>query len=316
VVKTDFCASLMVITRYRTIIIMDKARSSYIYAGLAIFFWSTVPTAFKISLGEMAILPMLTIASVTSAVVLSVVVIAGGKAHFIRLSTGRELISSAILGFINPFLYYLILLKAYQLLPAQVAQPLNMIWPIILVFLSVPILKQQIRGKSFVALFISFIGVYFISSQGHPFHTSLPNTGGVLLATGSSVFWAFYFILNVKDKRDEGVKLMLNFLFGSAYLIIALIISGQWNMMSGMKGIISSVYVGIFEMGITFFFWLKALQTASTTDRVSNLVYLAPFISLVFIHFILHEPVYYTTPVGLVLIVTGILIQTSKPAGI
>ena len=40
-------------------------------------------------------------------------------------------------------LYYLILLKAYQLLPAQVAQPLNMIWPVILVFLSVPILKQK-----------------------------------------------------------------------------------------------------------------------------------------------------------------------------
>ncbi len=294
---------------------MDKARSSYIYAGLAVFFWSTVPTAFKISLGEMAILPMLTIASLTSAVVLTVIVIAGGKKHIILASTGKELLSSAILGFINPFLYYIILLRAYQLLPAQVAQPLNMIWPIILVFLSVPILKQKIAGKSFIALFISFIGVYFISSQGHPFHTTVPNPGGVILATGSSVFWAFYFILNVKDKRDEGVKLMLNFLFGSAYLVTAMTITGQWHLVSGLKGIISSVYVGIFEMGITFFFWLKALQRATTTDRVSNLVYLAPFISLVFIHFILHEPVYYTTPAGLIFIVSGILIQNSKPAG-
>ena len=36
----------------------------------------------------------------------------------------------------------------------------------------------------------------------------------------------------------------------------------------------------MFEMGITFFFWLKALQLAKTTDKVSNLVYLAPFLSL------------------------------------
>ncbi|TAL61954.1 MAG: EamA/RhaT family transporter, partial [Bacteroidetes bacterium] len=49
---------------------MDKTRKSYIYAGLAIFFWSTVPTAFKISLGELDILTMLTIAAVTSTVVL------------------------------------------------------------------------------------------------------------------------------------------------------------------------------------------------------------------------------------------------------
>ena len=288
---------------------MDKSRQSYIYAGLAILFWSTVPTAFKISLRELDILPMLTIASLTSTLVLLIVVIAGKKVHLIRLTTPKELLNSAILGFINPFLYYLILLKAYQLLPAQVAQPLNMIWPIILVFLSVPILGQKIERKSFIALFVSFIGVYIISSQGSlfkPFHSHLT---GVLLATGSSVFWAFYFILNVKDKRDEGVKLLLNFVFGSVYLIIAMIITGMWQFETGFMGAIASVYVGIFEMGITFFFWLKALQMASTTAKVSNLVYLAPFLSLVFVHYILHEPVYYTTPLGLVMIISGIFIQ-------
>ena len=83
-------------------------------------------------------------------------------------------------------------------------------------------------------------------------------------------------------------------------------------MKSDYKGAAASVYIGIFEMGITFFFWLKALQMASTTDKVSNLVYLAPFLSLIFVHFILHEPVYYTTPVGLLLIISGIFIQNRK----
>ena len=291
---------------------MDKSRQSYIYAGLAILFWSTVPTAFKISLRELDILPMLTIASLTSTLVLFIVVLAGKKVQLIRLTTPKELLNSAILGFINPFLYYLILLKAYQLLPAQVAQPLNMIWPIILVFLSVPILGQKIERKSFIALFVSFAGVYIISSQGSlfkPFHSHLT---GVILATGSSVFWAFYFILNVKDKRDEGVKLLLNFVFGSIYLIIAMIITGMWQFETGFIGAIASVYVGIFEMGISFLFWLKALQMASTTAKVSNLVYLAPFLSLVFVHYILHEPVYYTTPLGLVMIISGIFIQNKR----
>jgi drug/metabolite transporter (DMT)-like permease len=208
------------------------------------------------------------------------------------------------------------LLKAYQLLPAQVAQPLNMIWPIILVFLSVPILGQKIGRKSFIALFISFAGVYIISSQGKPFTAGHSNLTGVFLATGSSVFWAFYFILNVRDKRDESVKLLLNFLFGSVYLIAAMIITGKWQVKIGFKGAAASVYIGIFEMGITFLFWLKALKLASTTDKVSNLVYLAPFLSLVFVHFFLHEPVYYTTPAGLLLIISGILIQNRKSARI
>ncbi len=291
---------------------MDKVRKSYIFAILAILFWSTVPTAFKISLEELSILTMLTIAAFTSTLVLLIALLTGHKASLLIKSTPKEFLYSAILGFINPFGYYFILLKAYQLLPAQIAQPLNMIWPIILVFLSVPILGQKIGKKSFIALFISFAGVYIIASQGRIFSTGHSDTTGVLLATGSSILWAIYFILNVKDKRDESVKLFLNFLFGSIYLIIAMSVTGNWQTEIGVKGAISSIYIGIFEMGITFLLWLKSLQLASTTDKVSNLVYLAPFISLIFVHYILHEPVYYTTPVGLLLIIFGIIVQNRR----
>jgi len=293
---------------------MDKNRKSYIYALLAVFFWSTVPTVFKISLKELDILPMLTIATGTSACVLLAVIIAEKKAHLLFRNNAREMLGSALLGLINPFIYYILLLNGYKLLPAQIAQPLNQIWPIIIVFLSVPILGQKIKRKSFLALFISFAGVFIISSQGSLFGGSHANIRGVLFATVSAIFWALYFIFNVKDKRDESVKLFLNFLFGYMYLSAALVVTRDWQISpSAMKGILAAVYIGVFEMGITFLFWLKALQMAETTDKVSSLVYLAPFLSLVFVHFILHEPVYYTTPIGLVLIISGIWLQNRKP---
>ncbi len=292
---------------------MNNTAKSYVYAGIAVFFWSTVPTAFKICLGELEILQMLTIASVTSAVVLAVVVVLTGKSRLLAKTSSKDIYNSAFLGLINPALYYVILLKAYKLLPAQVAQPLNMIWPIILVFLSVPILGQKISAKSYIALLISFTGVYMISSQGNLFHPGKSDIRGILLATGSSVFWAFYFILNVKDKRDEAVKLLLNFIFGSVYLVTALIVTGSWPHSPGLKGTGSAIYIGIFEMGLTFFFWLKALQLSPSTDRISNLVYLAPFLSLFFVHFFIHEPIYLTTLAGLLLIISGIIIQNRHP---
>ena len=288
---------------------MNRAKQSYLFAGLAVLFWSTIPTVFKIGLGELDVLPMLTIASITSTLVLLIIVISVNKFDLLRRSTRQDLLKSALLGFINPFIYYLILLKAYKLLPAQVAQPLNMIWPIILVFLSVPVLKQKIPAKSFAALFISFAGVYIISSQGHPMHPGKSDPTGVLLATGSSVFWALYFIFNMKDKRDESVKLFTNFLFASIYLLISILIVENPGSSISFKGAVASVYVGIFEMGITFYLWLKALRLAVTSDKVSNLVYLAPFISLIFVHYIIKEPVYYTTPAGLLLIIAGIFVQ-------
>lgn len=291
---------------------MIRTRQSYIYAALAIFFWSTIPTVFKIGLGEMPILTMLTIASVVSAVALLIILLLQKKLNLVLRSKPGEVINSAILGLLNPVCYYLLLLRAYQLLPAQVAQPLNMIWPIILVFLSVPILGQKIGIRSFAALLISFAGVYVISSQGRLLNPGQSDIRGILLATGSSFFWALYFILSMRDTRDEAVKLFMNFLFGSAYLVVIILVTGTPLTLPGLKGTLSSVYIGFFEMGVTFFFWLRALQLAPTTDRVSNLVYLAPFLSLVFVHFIIHEPVYYTTPAGLLLIISGILIQTLK----
>lgn len=294
---------------------MRTGKKAYIYALIAILFWSTVPTAFKISLAELDVPSLLTIASIVSAMALLVILAANRKTPELFKATRWELASSALLGLINPFIYYLVLLNAYALLPAQVAQPLNMIWPIILVFLSVPLLKQKIKTKSFIALFISFAGVYLISSQGSPFTRMSADTTGVLLATGSSVLWALYFIFNMRDKRDEAVKLFLNFFFGSLYLIVYLIITNNNSIFdASFKGVAASVYIGLFEMGITFFLWLKALQMAESTDKVSNLVYLAPFLSLIFVHFILKETVYYTTIAGLVLIISGIWVQNRKPA--
>jgi len=290
---------------------MDQTKKSYIYAGLAVLFWSTIPTAFKIGLGELNIMTMLTLATLTSTLVLFIIVAVTGKIDLLWKTTKKDILSSAALGLINPTIYYIILFKAYKLLPAQVAQPLNMIWPIILVFLSVPVLKQSIPGKSFIALFISFIGVFIISSQGSILHPGKSDPAGVMLATGSSVFWALYFIFSMKDRRDESVKLFTNFVFASVFLLIFLSVSGKIAI-PNVKGLCASVYVGIFEMGITFYFWLRALKLAPTSDKVSNLVYLAPFISLVFVHFIIKEPVYYTTPAGLLLIITGIFIQNRR----
>ncbi|NJK98814.1 MAG: EamA family transporter, partial [Bacteroidales bacterium] len=54
-----------------------------------------------------------------------------------------------MLGFLNPLLYYLVLFKAYSLLPAQIAQPLNYTWPLILVILSIIFLSKNIRSGNF-----------------------------------------------------------------------------------------------------------------------------------------------------------------------
>lgn len=288
---------------------MTKSSRAYLYAALAIVLWGTIPTAFKIALSELSIVTMLGITTLVSTVVLFLIVAASGKLRLMLRMTGREIMWSALLGLINPVAYYLLLLAAYSRLPGQVAQPLNMIWPIILVFFSIPLLHQRIPARSFIALFISLAGVYIIASQGAIFHPGRSDTTGVLLALVSSVLWALYFVLNVRDRRDEAVKLFTGFIFGTVYMTVIMALSGSFSETVSLKGAVASAYCGIFEMGITFWLWLRALQLAETTDKISNLVYFAPFISLILLHFIIDEPIYYTTPLGLLFIIGSVLYQ-------
>jgi drug/metabolite transporter (DMT)-like permease len=212
------------------------------------------------------------------------------------------------LGFLNPFLYYVVLFKAYSLLPAQEAQPLNYTWSIMLVLLSIPLLKQNIKFISILAILISYLGVLIISTHGNISALKFTDPYGVLLALGSAVIWALFWIYNIKDKRDEVAKLFLNFIFGFFFILIAILFSSKMKV-SSMPGFLGAAYVGLFEMGITFVLWLKALKLSNTTAQVSNLIYLSPFVSLVLIHFVVGERILFSTIIGLIFIVAGILIQ-------
>ncbi len=75
------------------------------------------------------------------------------------------------------------------------------------------------------------------------------------------------------------------------------------------QGIIGAVYVGIFEMGITFVLWLKALKLSSNTAKISNLIFISPFFSLIFISIFVGETIHGYTLVGLAFILIGLAIQ-------
>ncbi len=213
-----------------------------------------------------------------------------------------------LMGLLNPLAYYLILFKAYSILPAQVAQPLNMIWPIVLVIISIPLLKQKISWKSIGAMVISFSGIVVISLQGGAESKDPENRLGIVLALSTSIIWAIYFIYNTRDNKDPVARLFLNFLFASIFLLIIGLIRGSILELSP-QALGSAIYVGIFEMGFTFVLWLMAMQYAPTADRISNLVFMAPFINLLIVRMVLNESIYLTTLYGILLLVSGILIQ-------
>ncbi len=255
---------------------MKNQKQAYTYALTAVLLWSTVASAFKITLRYLDFLQLLFYASIVSNAVFFAVLLIQKQLILLKTYSRTDYLNSALLGFLNPFLYYVILLKAYSLLPAQEAQALNYTWGIAIALLSVPLLKQKIKFTSVLALIISFIGVVVIGTRGDLTSLKFSDPLAVSLAVGSSGIWALFWIYNTKDKRDEVTKLFLNFTFGFIFILIATLIFS--TVMVSLIGLLGATYVGIFEMGITFVIWLKALKFSKTTARVSNLIYLSPFL--------------------------------------
>ncbi|NOX47703.1 MAG: DMT family transporter [Chlorobi bacterium] len=283
-------------------------KRAYLLAMITVMAWSTIASAFHLSLRYIGYMQLLLMASVVSSIVLFAIIIFQKKVPQLKEMRSVDYLNSAFLGFLNPFLYYVVLLKAYTLLKAQEAGTLNYIWPITLVLLSIPILKQKINLVSILAIFISFAGIVIISTNGNILDLEFRSPMGVLLAVGSSVFWALYWIFNMRDKRDEVVKLFMNFIFGSLFVFLAVLYDQSWEPVS-FEGIAGGIYIGLFEMGLTFFIWLKALKYSENTARVANLIYFSPFISLLIISTVVGEAILPSTFVGLLFVVAGIVLQ-------
>jgi len=286
-------------------------KQSYIYALIAVLLWSTVASAFKLSLRFLTVTELVLISTASSVIALFLIVWLTGKLSAIRSFTRQDILLAAFFGFLNPFLYYHILFKAYDLLPAQQAQAINYTWAITLALVSVPVLKQPLSRYDVIGLVIAYFGVLIISTQGDLASFEKTNIKGVGYALLSTLIWALYWVYNTRENKPIMISLLLSFSFGLVFILIYYLTTAEIREIHS-NGYFGAIYIGLFEMSLTFLLWLSALKLSDSTAKISTLIFLSPFLSLIFIHYFIGENIQITTFIGLVVIVSGVLIQRKK----
>jgi len=291
--------------------ILNTDRQALLFALAAILLWSTAATAFKLALRQLDVLQLMAYAVSCSALVLVAIVWRLGRLHILRQYLRQNAPHFFAMGLLNPILFYLLLLQAYDLLPAQQAQTINYTWAITLALLAVPMLGHRLSARDIVAVVLGYTGVVIIATEGRVFELEFSSGQGVVYALVSTLVWALYWIANARNARDPIVSLCLNFMFATPVaLLLCAVFSSLW--VESWTGMAAALYVGLFEMGITFALWSTALRLASNVSRVGNLIFLSPLVSMVFIYTILGENIHPATLVGLALIVPGLLIQQTQ----
>ncbi len=292
---------------------MNRDKRALLCALTAVLLWSTVATAFKIALKELSPLEMLILSCFWSALALGIILIRTDPEAFrISASQFRFFLFGAVL---NPGAYYLVLFKSYELLPAQAAQPLNYTWPLMLVLLSIPFLGKKPRLNDLLSLFICFGGIILISRGGSHDASGGYSKTGTGLALFSAVLWAASWLSAQKRREREGQRLFWNFCLALPLLILLYVTGAPKVPSLTPVALFSTLWIGLFEMGLTFLFWGSALKLSSHPARIGSLVYLSPFLSLIWISLILKESIAPATVAGLSVIVGGIMLKGVRFSG-
>ena len=286
---------------------MTSQSKAFAFAIATLLLWSSVATAFKITLRYLDIFQLLFYACVTSVVLLLSIIIIQKKVLQLFAAMRRHWKITMIAGFLNPCLYYLVLFEAYDRLPAQVAQPINITWAITLTFMSIIFLKQKITMADIAGALVCYGGVVIIATQGDLSGFASSDLIGVGLALFSTIIWAGYWILNIRDPREPTIGMTLNFMVALPITAIVCALFSDFSI--PREGILGAIYTGLFEMSVAFLCWSMALRLTDNTSRISNLIFLIPFISLVFISQVLGEVIYSTTYIGLIFIIGGLVYQ-------
>lgn len=290
---------------------MDERRA-LVFGVSAVLLWSTVATAFKITLQQLTPLQMVTAASVVSSAALLIICAATGRMKQVSQQFLASPLYYLLMGLINPLAYYLILFKAYSLLPASQAQAINYSWAITLTVMAAVFLGQRITKQDWIAALMSYAGVVVIATQGQLLNLHVTSVAGVGLALLSTLLWAGYWILNTKNTADPIVSVLLGFLVAVPMCVMLCLYQGvTWQSIT-WQGWTAVTYVGLFEMGITFVLWLSALKNTRNTAKISNLIFISPFISLILLATIIGETIHISTLFGLAMIIGGLVFQQTK----
>jgi len=284
---------------------MNQDRQAILFGLGAVALWSTVATAFKVTLAWMSPLELMWLAALVSWALMGALVIKQGNIAT-ALRNGWK--TAAWAGLMNPVAYYLVLFAAYDRLPGQEAMALNYTWALAMAFLAVPLLGQRLTRMDIVAGLVAYAGVWVIATRGAVFNVSFADPLGVVLALASTLLWALYWLLNARDRRPPLVGQWQNFSVGLPVLTLLLLLGPgyQWH---GWPAFGAGVYVGLFEMGVAFILWQLAVHKVSRTAKVSNLIFLSPPVSLLLLFLVVGEPILPSTLIGLVLILLGLGLQ-------
>lgn len=288
-------------------------KKTYLYAGIAIFLWSTVATVCKLLLGELNNFQLLWMNASIAGIFLLLVNIICGNFKLYKNYKFKDYLIMAGIGIPGTLFYYIFFYAGTDMMPASQAFIINYLWPVMSVVCACIVLKEKLTPKKILAILISFAGVVIVMGGALKSWDKQTLLGALCCILGA-VSYGIFTSLNQKMNYNKTMSLMTSYFATFIITTVINVVNGdlfvpQIHQWAGF------LWNGIFAVAIANTCWVAALVKGNTA-KVSNLAYITPFLSSVWTCVFLKEEITVNMMLGLVVIILGVFVQMNDKSKI
>lgn len=289
---------------------MNRSKIAYYYLGIGIILWASTPAVAKLLLKNLNNFQVLFFTTLIATITLFLIVLFQNKVKLISNYKLKDYFTFAYMGGLGIFLYYLFLFGSLRLISTQESTIVNYLWPIMVVLFASLILKEKFTFTKIIAIILSFFGVYIVISQGNLLSFTFSNELGVLLAFLCAVSYGLFSVLGKKHDYEKVTSMMFYYLFSFVFATFTVLLFSKIQL-PNLYELFGLLWLGAITSGIAYVLWFLALKYGETS-KMSNLIYLTPFVALIYIFVLVGEKILLSSVIGLIIIVLGISLQFLK----
>lgn len=285
-------------------------KKQYVYAGVSILLWSTTATVTKLLLSSINSMQILLFGSLFASIFLLIVNAIKGNLKQLKDYKVEDFFQIAGIGLLGTFLYNLFLYLGINKMQASQAFIINYLWPIMTVIFACIILKERMTFRKSIAIFLSFVGVIIVTSNGNLLNIRRETVIGAMFCILAAISYGLFSVLNKKKNYNKFLSMML---FYTTSFVVSLVYTffSKETFIPHVNQLVGLLWIGVLTSATAFTCWALALEKGETA-KISNLAYITPFISLIWTSLVLKEVISVYAILGLVVIIGGILLQLNN----
>ena len=280
----------------------------YFEAGFAATVWGASFIATKIALRDVSPVTVVWLRFAMGVIVLGLAVTL--RKQF-TLPKPSEWGYFALLGFLGITFHQWLQSNGLKTSEASTTAWIVATTPVFMALLGWLILKERLSLLKIAGIFLAFIGVLLVVSDGNLAALSIGTFGapGDILILISSVNWAVFSALSRRGLKTYSASLMIFFVMLFGWLFTSVLFFGNGLAAEiptlTFNGWLGVTFLGIFCSGLAYIAWYDALQALSTAET-GVFLYIEPLIAMVVAFLILGEPVTAASLSGGAVILLGV----------